>query len=337
MGKLPDKVLRTLIVLLVTVIAVQAVTSCSGRCDGSYRRDSPCQCNRACTRFGDCCHDYQTLCLGGSRPGGAPVAKQPISSGDISGLARSLWTADTNRVPGMMYSIRKQTRISHLYRRRDRAPKSLFTNVLPAAIYGSTITPFRALLNNYERSTGVAERTTTTEQREIDAFLTAIFNTDVIQSTYNLLYNKGHFSSEADFKDFMKTTWFGLYSRSGGILDSSAFEHTFVGEMKNGAVTGFHNWIQFYLQEMAGNLNYYGYRSEKQPNQLLLQFNWAGQVKTLSSIMYGVSPEFELALFSVCFIARPNDLCTFTINGHNVAIRTWKIEGDKLGAAYFHV
>lgn len=74
----------------------------------------------------------------------------------------------------------------------------------------------------------------------------------------------GHFSSEADFKDFMKTTWFGLYSRSGGILDSSAFEHTFVGEMKNGAVTGFHNWIQFYLQEMAGNLNYYGYRSEKQ-------------------------------------------------------------------------
>eukprot|EP00057_Strongylocentrotus_purpuratus_P035399 XP_798998.3 PREDICTED: poly(U)-specific endoribonuclease [Strongylocentrotus purpuratus] len=287
MGKLPDKVLQTLIVLLVTVIVVQAVTSCRGRCGGSYRRDSPCQCNRACTRFDDCCHDYQTLCDGGGRPGGAPVAKQPISSRDISRLAHSLWTADTNRVPGMMYSIRKQTRISHLFRRRDRAPKS--------------------------------------------------FNTDVIQSTYNLLYTKGHFSSEADFKDFMKTTWFGLYSRSGGTLDSSAFEHTFVGEMKNGAVTGFHNWIQFCLQERAGNLNYYGYRSEKQPNQLLLQFNWSGQVKTLSSIMYGVSPEFELALFSVCFIARPNDRCTFTINGHDVAIRTWKIEGDKLGAAYFHV
>nr|XP_054772090.1 uridylate-specific endoribonuclease-like [Lytechinus pictus] len=215
--------------------------------------------------------------------------------------------------------------------------KHLFSNVLPAALYGQTITPFRALLNNYERSAGVPERNTITKQREISEFLEAIFSTDVIQTTYNLLHNKGHFASQAEFKDFLNATWFGLYSRSGGVLDSSAFEHTFVGEMKNGAVTGFHNWIQFCLQERAGNLNYYGYTREKQPNQLLLQFNWLGQVKTRSSIMHGVSPEFELALFTTCYIAQPNNLCRFTINDRNAAIRTWKHEGDKLGAAYFYV
>ncbi|XP_054771958.2 uridylate-specific endoribonuclease-like [Lytechinus pictus] len=335
-GPMAAKVFLTLLVALVTVKAVKAVTSCRDRC-GHFNRASRCQCNSACARFGDCCHDYLTVCNPGGRPGEVPVTKQPILSRDISRLADSLWAADSNRLPGMMYSIRKQSRITHVYRRRDTAPKSLFFNVLPAALYGQTITPFRALLNNYERSAGVPERNTITKQREISEFLEAIFSTDVIQTTYNLLHNKGHFASQAEFKDFLNATWFGLYSRSGGVLDSSAFEHTFVGEMKNGAVTGFHNWIQFCLQERAGNLNYYGYTREKQPNQLLLQFNWLGQVKTRSSIMHGVSPEFELALFTTCYIAQPNNLCRFTINDRSVAIRTWKHEGDKLGAAYFYV
>lgn len=43
-------------------------------------------------------------------------------------------------------------------------------------------------------------------------------------------------------------------------LDSSAFEHVFVGETRGGEeVIGFHNWIQFYLQEKAGNVDYQGY------------------------------------------------------------------------------
>ena len=33
----------------------------------------------------------------------------------------------------------------------------------------------------------------------------------------------------------------------------------FVGEVKNGQISGFHNWIQFFLEERAGNVDYRGY------------------------------------------------------------------------------
>lgn len=45
--------------------------------------------------------------------------------------------------------------------------------------------------------------------------------------------------------------------------DSSGFEHVFVGETKSGKeIVGFHNWIQFYLQEKSGNLDYKGYKAK---------------------------------------------------------------------------
>lgn len=64
------------------------------------------------------------------------------------------------------------------------------------------------------------------------------------------------------FKEQLYDIWFKLYRRTRGsrALDSSGFEHVFVGETKGGKdVLGFHNWIQFYLQEKAGNVDYQGY------------------------------------------------------------------------------
>lgn len=49
-------------------------------------------------------------------------------------------------------------------------------------------------------------------------------------------------------------------SRETRVFDSSGFEHVFVGETRGAnEVIGFHNWIQFYLQEKAGHVDYQGY------------------------------------------------------------------------------
>lgn len=64
------------------------------------------------------------------------------------------------------------------------------------------------------------------------------------------------------FKRQLYDLWFKLYRRTKGsrALDSSGFEHVFVGETRDKAdIIGFHNWIQFYLQEKAGNVDYQGY------------------------------------------------------------------------------
>ena len=58
--------------------------------------------------------------------------------------------------------------------------------------------------------------------------------------------------------------WFDFYARSSSsshIVDSSGFEHVFVGEKKSSTVTGFHNWVQMYLLERAGHLIYTGANS----------------------------------------------------------------------------
>ncbi|XP_072169913.1 uridylate-specific endoribonuclease-like [Diadema setosum] len=275
----------------------------------------------------------------GSKAVLATRPRDPISTREISHLAREIWVADVNRVPGSLYALSRQTKISRIYHYRDRSPRRLFTSLEPSILDGETYATLRALLNNYHRSVGVEENTTTRENQEIEAFLDAILNTDVMRLTYDFLFRKGYFSTPSAFRDYLKSTWFDLYARSKGqrVLDSSAFEHTFVGEIKNGRVTGFHNWLQFYLQELAGNLNYYGYTKTSQPNQILLQFNWHSRVKVMSSVMVGVSPEFEMALFTVCFIAQPGQMCSFNLNRNRVSVRTFVHGGTKLGAAYFHV
>lgn len=154
--------------------------------------------------------------------------------------------------------------------------------------------------------------------------------------------------------------WFGLYSRNNNKMDSSGFEHIFAGvsavfslssfsvvcqkivfnvtgEIKGGKVSGFHNWIQFYLLEQRGKMNYYSHSfngpvsvrgaglmatccdsvldflspsfSSSQwttyPDVLGMQFMWDGYYKQVGSAIIGCSPEFDFALYSLCYITRP--------------------------------
>lgn len=49
--------------------------------------------------------------------------------------------------------------------------------------------------------------------------------------------------------------------------DSCGFEHVFVGETKHGQeITGLHNWVQFYLQEKHGHIDYKGHKARDNKN-----------------------------------------------------------------------
>lgn len=63
--------------------------------------------------------------------------------------------------------------------------------------------------------------------------------------------------------------------------DSSGFEHVFVGETRGGrTVIGFHNWIQLYLQEKLGHIDYKGYSvNANSPQVSLLSLKCKGALQ----------------------------------------------------------
>ena len=65
-------------------------------------------------------------------------------------------------------------------------------------------------------------------------------------------------------------------------------------------------------------------------------FLWRDATKPLSSLWIGTSPELELALYTICHLARPNGNCDFTIaGGSNTTVTTYGWEnGPLVSTAY---
>mmetsp|Transcript_24784 Transcript_24784/g.49308 ORF Transcript_24784/g.49308 Transcript_24784/m.49308 type:complete len:482 (-) Transcript_24784:233-1678(-) len=230
-----------------------------------------------------------------------------------------LWDLDANRlVPGKDYAINVQ-RFTKVYNKEDEADDPLFSRVSGSALQGRTFKTFIALLDNYKAEVGAAEVITSHERKEIWDFIAAIMATGPMQYCFHYCAAHNDQVKLSDPKGFTKLLyeiWFELYNRSRA-KDSSGFEHVFVGEIKNGAVTGFHNWIQFYLTEKKGHLNYKGYIKPRARGRqaltnfddsvLSVKFDWKGVEKAVGTILVGTSPEFEMALYTMCFLAGGED------------------------------
>ncbi|RHY26213.1 hypothetical protein DYB32_007798, partial [Aphanomyces invadans] len=216
----------------------------------------------------------------------------------LSDACNRLWELDENRLnPNEHYQINLQ-RGKSPYQTGDVAPDNLFTYVNAEVFNKKTFKLFTALLDNYERGTGVAETVTREELKENEEFIDAIAET-----------KNGKFKGDLRaFKRKMHDIWFGLYRREVA-NDSSGFEHVFIGEVKDGQVSGFHNWIQMYLEEKAGRLDYLGYIKPKQRGRSTLEPDEYEQLVShelvwimVWSSLIGVSPEFEMALYTLCFL-----------------------------------
>jgi hypothetical protein len=83
-----------------------------------------------------------------------------------------------------------------------------------------------------------------------------------------------------DFQNVVYDCWFTPYRRVTN-NDSSGFEHVMVGEEKDGKITGLHNWIQYYVEEKKGNIDYLGWVGKQDQNNgddvnlVSVAFAWA--------------------------------------------------------------
>ncbi|RCN52130.1 endoribonuclease XendoU [Ancylostoma caninum] len=167
-----------------------------------------------------------------------------------------------------------------------------------------------AMMDNFHRKTGKAEPRVSPEeeQKEVSDFLTMALASKPWQVLYDFLEQKGHPYAEdpSTFRAKIKQLWFEHYSRSKGKPDSSGFEHVFIGEEKKRMVSGLHNWIRLYFLEKNADeeFDYKGYIDQRGKVMAALRFTWHGALKKIGSILIGTSPEFDMALYTLCFLSR---------------------------------
>ena len=263
-----------------------------------------------------------------------------------------MWDLDHNRMePGVDYVVNVQGG-KKPWQKGDEAADPLFQSVKTLQFRSRpTYKAFVALLDNYIAQTGVEEVLSNAERREIKTFLNAIMNTAPMQFCHKYCHANKPDDVPADragFQKLLHRIWFELYRRQRGVrADSSGFEHVFVGEIKDGKVSGMHNWIQLYLEEKKGTLDYKGYIKPKSRNDaptdaddriLTLQFTWNGVEKSVGSSFIGTSPEFEMAIFTTCFLVGGEEniltLKTEPAEEFELCIKCFSMARGKIGTSF---
>ncbi|XP_075707180.1 uridylate-specific endoribonuclease [Rhinoderma darwinii] len=314
----------------VTTKIYTAPDSCQGRCKEKFNKKNPCHCNKKCDKHKNCCSDYYELCGRGASNNigeGQTGSRTDISKDEIKAVSEILYQSDLNKAAESDIKLNKQE-MSQNTKKEDLCAEPLYHHVNEEIFKRPTFKAFIALLNNYDRKTGTDEACTHEHIEEQKIFLQQIMKTKVMKELFKFFHKKGLYKTEQEFVDDLNKMWFGLYSRSSGEQDSSGFEHVFVGEVKKGKVSGFHSWIRFYLLEKEGMINYYSHNYdgpwENYPDVLGKQFEWDYFHKEVGTQLIGSSPEFDFALYSLCFISRPGKKCTVSMGGHDICIQTYE-------------
>ncbi|CAG8617942.1 17628_t:CDS:2 [Acaulospora morrowiae] len=246
---------------------------------------------------------------------------------DVRIAIQKLWDLDSNRLkPGVDYAIN----LPMPHGRNENVKVPLFKYVTDRAGKIPTFKCFYALLDNYIPQTGIAEKLDTAELKENEQFLKAALATAPM---IYYLKSKGTFrGSISDFEAELNKIWFNFYRREG-VKDSSAFEHVFLGEVRDGEAKAFHNWITFYFNEKAGKIDYESFIPMKEGNNRLvtpdgteqiitLRFSFEGARKPFSTSFIGTSPEFEFGLYTLLYLLERDDT-KVTLDGINLNIKIY--------------
>ncbi|XP_059479766.1 endoribonuclease CG2145-like [Neocloeon triangulifer] len=225
----------------------------------------------------------------------------------------------------------------------DLAPQPLLA-VQARALQGATTSKLKLLYDNYEPDAGNAEVVTAYERDEDRAFLDAVMATQVMAKTKKFLVDKGLIeNAPGSLKTKLQQLWFTMFPRlgSGSPIGSSAFEHIFLSEVRKGEISGFHNWLYFAHEESTGKANYLGHIRHidlgGRGSVVKHHFTWGNITKPVGSMFIGTSPELEMALYTVCFMTRPDNKCPVRLGGEPFFIKThsFTFRGNKyIGSAF---
>merc|ERR1719483_1646035 len=101
----------------------------------------------------------------------------------------------------------------------------------------------------------------------------------------------------------------GMHNWIQFYLQEKAGNIDYHGYFRGEDMIGMHNWIQFYLQEKAGNIDYHGYfrksteKDDENLRLLAIQFDWKDiKGKPYCSCFVGSSPEFEIAAYTISLL-----------------------------------
>jgi poly(U)-specific endoribonuclease len=255
----------------------------------------------------------------------ADVCRAQPTTDEIRVISDQIWQADGNRINGndVQYNINGA---------------KLFTYVNEARFTG-TYSRFIALMSHYNPDHGIPDNCGTACQNAQNAFLDDILQTRPMQLLHNWLFGKGLASqTTAGFRTELRQYFFLPYTRSGGPLDSSGFEHVFLGEIKRSPreVTGFHNWVKLYFAEKSGDFKYGPYQRTCPNEVLAFGFDYLSAKKPISSLFIRTSPEVEVALYTLCLLTRVGTGCPVRRNGANLTMTVWDMTGlpKTVGSAY---
>ncbi|XP_073432871.1 uridylate-specific endoribonuclease D-like isoform X1 [Dendrobates tinctorius] len=273
-----------------------------------------------------------------------PTSQFAATNEEIQNLSKQLYLNDVNRAGNGDIILNLQHKASSLQTGTgtDFSSQKLFSHVNEAKLFTRpTFARLISLLDNYVKNTGTLETISNEEIQEETAFMTEVFQTAIMKQLSSFFISKGYYTSVESFESDLREMWFGLYTRSKGSLDSSGFEHVFHGEIHKGKISGFHSWVNLYLLEKAGEINYLSYSSDgpwtSYPDVFTFQFKWTTYLKTVGSFFMGSSPEFEFAMYTLCYVTRPDSMCTVKLGDASLKIQTYSWPNSSYGSGKRYV
>ncbi|CAI2314513.1 unnamed protein product [Caenorhabditis sp. 36 PRJEB53466] len=259
------------------------------------------------------------------------IPKFDVSNAELLQMAKKLRQVDTNRARPDQIKLNYQ---KHTVTRddSDAASDKLFTRVDTSIFRKPSYELYLNLMDNFNRQTGIIEpRVSQSEEKnEVGKFLDVVLESNPMKELYNWFKAKGHpiAATPASFRFWIGQLWFSHYSRALGRPDTSGFEHVFIGEAKNGEISGMHNWVRFYTLEnnRTENFDYKGFTIKRFNIMAALKFTWDGLLKRAGSILIGTSPEFDMALYTMCFLSRRGrETCDVELDGCPLQITSFEI------------